>query len=139
MKTVSRLLSLLLVIAVAGAGIPAPPAAVAEAASESGAPREPDLYQAPLKAPPAGERRYEGAYAAGAAVVSAFSMPGRVFTCGLGSALSIATLLLTFGTGYGAATSVFKEGCVGKWVITDDDMREASERKGIKPDPYLDN
>ena len=137
MKTVSRLVSLLLVVAVAGAGIPAPLAA--GAASESGVSREPDLYQAPLKAPPAGERRYEGAYAAGAAVVSAFSMPGRVFTCGLGSALSIATLLLTFGSGYGAATSVFKEGCIGKWVITDDDMREASERKGIKPDPYLDN
>jgi hypothetical protein len=64
-------------------------------------------------------------------------MPYRIGTCALGIGLMFATLGITFGSGWGAASSVFKEGCVGRYIVTDDDVREANEA-GIRRDPWVE-
>ena len=68
------------------------------------------------------------AYQAGATVATMFSLPGRAVLCTAGSALSLVTMLVTFGSGYSAAKSVFEEGCFGRWVVTPDDLRAANRR-----------
>lgn len=62
------------------------------------------------------------AYELAAGVATTFLAPGRVITCALGSALGIATLAVTFGTGYDFATRILEEGCGGRWVVTGRDL-----------------
>ncbi len=133
MTVASRLLVLLLVVVLAGTGVLTPLAAVAQSQTQ---PAQPDLYEEAVKASQPGLAS-EGAYAAGAAVASAFSVPGRAVLCGVGSVLTVATLLITFGSGYAWAKAVFEEGCVGKWVVTPDDLRAANVQTGIAPDRHL--
>lgn len=59
--------------------------------------------------------------AAGAATV--VNIPGRTVLCVTGTAVGLAVLLITFGSGYRAATRVVEEGCRGPWVITADDVK----------------
>ena len=44
-------------------------------------------------------------------------VPGKVITCTVGTAATIALLLLTFGTAIHAARDVFREGCSGDWIL----------------------
>jgi hypothetical protein len=105
---------------IAGAQQPAPPAQ----------PPAPDLFQETLRAEQDAERM-KGAYGAGAVAVNVFLVPGRAITCVLGGAVGAAVLVLTFGTGYRAASSAVHEGCGGKWVVTGDDLRpDARTRSG---------
>ncbi len=141
-KSAVRLLSLVVAVALIGPGVPSPVAAAAESETQPAAPAQaqpaqPDLYQEALKASQPSESQHHGAYQAGAVIASSFSVPGRAFLCGVGSALTLVTLAITFGYGYAAAKDVFEEGCVGKWVVTPDDLRRANQQKGITPDPYL--
>jgi predicted lipid-binding transport protein (Tim44 family) len=137
----ARVLSLVVAIAVSWSVALAPLPAAAQSETPPAAPaqpaQQPDLYQEALKASQAPPRQNEAAYQTGAVVASAFSVPGRVILCGLGSGLTLATLLVTLGTGYSAAKSIFEEGCLGKWVVTPEDLRAANERTGLTPDPYI--
>ena len=135
MTAASRLLGLLLVVLLAGTGVLTPLAAVAQSQTQ---PAQPDLYEEAVKASQPGLAS-EGAYAVGAAVASAFSVPGRALLCGVGSVLTVGVLLITFGSGYGAAKSVFEEGCGGKWLVTPGDLQAANTRKGIAQDRYMES
>ena len=136
MTTASRLLSVVLMVALTGLGVLAPPASGAETQMSSAdpsatAPVQPDLYQDALKAPGSSADDHPGAYEAGAAVASVFSVPGLAVLCVAGSVLSLATLAVTFGSGYGAAKSVFEEACIGAWIVTPDDLRAANRRSSM--------
>ncbi len=65
----------------------------------------------------------------GAAFLNIVYVPGKVITCGAGTVASAGLMLLTFGSAYHAAASVFREGCGGSWVLTPYDVaeREAPE------------
>src|SRR5260370_597401 len=96
----------------------------------------PQMRQPPLMMPaPPVPHRYQAAYQAVAAVATLFSLPGRAVLCTAGSALSLVTMLVTFGSGYGAAKGVFEESCIGKWIVTPDDLR-AANRRGAMGDAY---
>jgi hypothetical protein len=148
MTTASRLLSVVVLVALLGPGLVVPLARAAEpetppSAEPSPAPPEPapprpspQMMLPPLMMPaPPVPHRYQAAYQAGATVATLFSLPGRAVLCTAGSALSLVTMLVTFGSGYGAAKSVFEEGCIGKWVVTPDDLR-AANRRGAIGDAY---
>jgi hypothetical protein len=114
--TVTKLLSVLLVVTLLAPGILAPPAAVAQ--SETG--------------------DHDGAYAAGAVAVNVFYVPGRAIMCGLGTAFGVVFLGLTFGSAYRQAKFFFEEGCVeGPWVLDGDDLRRANAERGIREDSYF--
>lgn len=85
-------------------------------------PAQPDLFQETLKTQRPGEAS-QGFYDAAAVVANSFLIPGRTITCVVGSAVGIALLALTFGSGYKAAAGVANEGCGGKWVVSGDDLR----------------
>jgi hypothetical protein len=73
---------------------------------------------------------------AGDAVAAGFMnvmyVPGKAILCGLGTLGSFGILLLSFGSGYTAATKVFKEGCHGDWVLTPEHV------SGAIPKPNYD-
>ncbi len=88
---------------------------------------EPDMSResAPA-AQPSGPKENEAGYRAGAAVASAFSVPGKVILCTVGSLAGLGLMLATFGTGYKPAKYFLEEGCGGSWVVTPDDLRRAN-------------
>jgi len=124
MKTHTRVVSALLVAVLLGgplatlAGAQQPTQPPAPAAQ----PPAPDLFQESLKAERATSRQ-SGAYDAGAIVTNIFLVPGRALTCGAGALLGVGVLAVTLGTAYRAASSVWHEGCGGKWAVTGDDLR----------------
>jgi len=128
MTTAMRLLSVVLMVALIGPGVLVPLVARAQSQMPSPAPPEqPDLYQEALQASQPSPNQYQGAYVFGSVVTSLFAFPGRLLLCaGGGIPLSLVTLMVTFGSGYGAAKSVFEEGCIGKWVVTPNDLRAAN-------------
>ena len=101
------------------------PLATLAAAQPPAQPPAPDLFQESLKAEQAAGGR-KGAYDAGAVVTNVFLVPGRAITCALGGITGVVVLAATLGTGYRAASSVWHEGCGGKWVVTGDDLRPES-------------
>jgi hypothetical protein len=148
MTTASRLLSAVVLVALLGPRLVAPLAAAAESeappsAEPSPAPPAPgppspapQMTQPPLLMPaPPVAHRYQAAYQAGATVATLFSLPGRAVLCTAGGALSLVTMLVTFGSGYAAAKGIFEEGCIGKWIVTPDDLR-AANRRGVMGDAY---
>jgi len=56
--------------------------------------------------------------AVGAGFLNVIYVPGKAIICTAGTLTSVLVMLLTFGSGYRAATSVFNEGCGGDWVLT---------------------
>ena len=133
MTATSRLLGLLLVVVLAGTGVLTPLAAVAQSQTQRPLP---DLYEEEVKASQPG-LAIGGAYTVGALVASPFVFAGRAVICGVGSVLTVATLMITLGSGYGAAKSVFEEGCFGKWVVTPGDLQAANTQTGITPDRHI--
>lgn len=117
MITRTRVISALL-----GALLLAGPLLPVAGAQQPAQPPAPDLFQESLKAQRADDGK-QGAYNAGAVAVNVFLVPGRAITCVLGGAVGIATLALTFGSGYRAASAAVHEGCGGKWMVTGDDLR----------------
>jgi hypothetical protein len=67
----------------------------------------------------------------GTTVLNVIYVPGKAIVCGAGTLAGTAMMLLTFGSGYRAAASIFNEGCGGHWVLTPYDVAgrtEADER-----------
>jgi hypothetical protein len=100
---------------------PSEPAQPAEPAAPPAPAGQPDLFQERMKIQRPREP-HGAAYNVGAGVVNAFLVPGRTITCVLGTAVGIAVLALTLGSGYKAAAAVGEEGCGGKWVVTGEDL-----------------
>jgi hypothetical protein len=68
----------------------------------------------------------------GAGFLNVIYVPGKAIVCGAGALAGTGLMLLTFGSAYRAAVSIFKEGCGGRWVLTPYDV------SGIRPpdEPY---
>lgn len=126
MVTRTRVISALL-----GALLLAGPLLPVAGAQQPAQPPAPDLFQESLKAQRADDGK-QGYYNAGAVAVNVFLVPGRVITCVVGGAVGIATLALTFGSGYRAASDLVHEGCGGRWTVTGDDLRP-DPRPGSAP------
>lgn len=62
-------------------------------------------------------------YSVAAGAATLVNVPGRTVLCVTGTAVGLAVLLVTLGSGYRAATKVVEEGCRGPWVITADDVK----------------
>jgi hypothetical protein len=58
----------------------------------------------------------------GAGFLNVVYVPGKVIVCSAGTVASAGLMLLTFGSAYPAAVSIFKEGCGGHWVLTGYDV-----------------
>lgn len=117
MRTGARIVSTLLVVALLGG-----PLASLAGAQQPAQPPAPDLFQESLKAERATGQQ-SSAYDAGAIITNVFLVPGRAITCGAGGVLGVALLAITLGTAYKAASSVWHEGCGGKWTVTGEDIR----------------
>jgi hypothetical protein len=113
----SRLISLLLVTVLLGG-----PLVSLAGAQQPAQPPAPDLFQESLKAERAGAQQ-SSTYDTAAIVTNIFLVPGRAITCGLGAVVGVAVLAATLGTAYKAASSVWHEGCGGRWTVTGEDMR----------------
>jgi hypothetical protein len=119
----SRLISVLLVTALLTG--PLATLATAQQPAQPPAPAQqpaPDLFQETLKADRA-TPEHSSAYETGAVITNIFLVPGRAITCGLGGVVGVALLAATLGTAYKAASSVWHEGCGGRWTVTADDLR----------------
>ena len=60
----------------------------------------------------------------GAGFLNVVYIPGKAILCGTGTLASAGLMLLTFGSAYHEAVSVFNEGCGGRWVLTPYDVAE---------------
>lgn len=58
------------------------------------------------------------AYEVGAGVATVINIPLRSVLCVLGSGIGLFVMVISFGSGYRAATRVVEEGCGGPWLIT---------------------
>lgn len=56
--------------------------------------------------------------AVAAGMMNVIFVPGKAIICTLGTLASFSVLLITLGSGYRAAKTVFNEGCGGDWVLT---------------------
>jgi hypothetical protein len=61
-----------------------------------------------------------GGDAVAAGFMNVVYVPGKAIVCTAGVLTSTVVMLLTFGSGYRAARSVFLEGCSGPWALTAD-------------------
>jgi len=53
----------------------------------------------------------------GAGFANVAFVPGKVIICTVGTAATVALMLLTFGTAVHAAREVWREGCSGDWIV----------------------
>jgi hypothetical protein len=73
--------------------------------------------------PPMGRQPSQGA-AVGAGFLNVVYVPGKAIACGAGTLSAAALMVLTFGTAYHAAVSIFNEGCSGPWALTAYDVAD---------------
>ena len=71
-----------------------------------------------LNDPPSGSVEPTEGDAVGAGMMNVVYVPGKAIICTLGVVATFGVLVVTFGSGYRAAKSVFNEGCGGDWVLT---------------------
>jgi hypothetical protein len=64
----------------------------------------------------------------GAGVLNVVYVPGKAIVCGAGTIVAGVMMLATFGSAYHEATSFFKEGCSGAWLITPEDVAAVPKR-----------
>lgn len=132
-KIGSRILTVLVALAVLATGPLAPLAAAQQPAPTSPPPQQPapqPMAELPQDVPEQESRLAESAaYNVGAGVANVFYIPGKVLLCGLGGAVGIFILVITLGSGPKPAAYFAREGCGGKWVLTGDDLRPDVETR----------
>jgi len=71
-------------------------------------------------------------YKVGAGVATVINIPLRGAICVLGTGVGLFVMIISFGSGYRAATRVVEEGCGGPWLITPAHLKgtEQSTRDG---------
>src|SRR5262245_50062496 len=119
----TRLVGLVMVVAVALAG-PLAPYAVAQqppgqAMQPTLTPAAPDLYQQQLKQ----QAEETSAYNTGAAIANVVYVPGKAILCGLGAITGFGSLIVTLRSGYKAAALLGPEFSDGDWALHCEDMR----------------
>jgi len=126
MKTGIRILAVMVALAMLATGPLAPLAAAQQPAAPPMPPMPPT--QQPV-APPQDIPEQEShpgesaAYNVGAGIANVFYIPGKGLLCGLGGAVGIFILVVTFGSAPRPAAYFAREGCGGKWILTGDDLR----------------
>ena len=64
----------------------------------------------------------------GAGVLNVVYVPGKAIVCGAGTIVAGVFMLATFGSAHREATSFFKEGCSGAWLITPEQVAAAPSK-----------
>jgi hypothetical protein len=127
MKIGSRILTVVVALAMLATGPLAPLAAAQQPAPTTPPPMQP---VAPPQDLPEQESRLaeSAAYNVGAGIANVFYIPGKGLLCGIGGAVGIFILIVTIGSAPKPAAYFAREGCGGKWVLTGDDLRPDEDR-----------
>jgi hypothetical protein len=125
MKTGSRILTVLVALAMLATGPLAPLAAAQQPAPTSPPPQQPTPQPVMQQDMPEPESHLaeSAAYNVGAGIANVFYIPGKGLLCGLGGAVGIFILIISIGSAPRPAAYFAREGCGGKWVLTGDDLR----------------
>ena len=127
MKTGSRILTVLVALAMLATGPLAPLAAAQQPAPPSPPPPQQQPAPQPVMQPdipePESHLAESAAYNVGAGIANVFYIPGKGLLCGVGGAVGIFILLISLGSAPRPAAYFAREGCGGKWVLTGDDLR----------------
>jgi hypothetical protein len=134
MKIGSRILTVVVALAMLATGPLAPLAAAQQPAPSSPPPVQPMPQPAAAPPPPdvpepeshLGE---SAAYNVGAGIANVFYIPGKGILCGVGGAVGIFILIISIGSAPKPAAYFAREGCGGKWILTGDDLRPDYEAK----------
>ena len=134
MKIGSRILTVVVALAMLATGPLAPLAAAQQPAPSSPPPVQPMPQPAAPPPPPdvpepeshLGE---SAAYNVGAGIANVFYIPGKGLLCGVGGAVGIFILIISIGSAPKPAAYFAREGCGGKWILTGDDLRPDVETR----------
>jgi hypothetical protein len=130
MKIATRILTVVMALAVLATG-PLAPLAAAQQPTQTPPPPEP--MPQPMAPPPPDVPEQEShlgesaAYNVGAGIANVFYIPGKGLLCGVGGAVGIFILFISLGSAPRPAAYFAREGCGGKWILTGDDLRPDSE------------
>ncbi len=130
MKIATRILTVVVTLAVLATG-PLAPLAAAQQPAQTPPPAQP--MPQPVVAPPPDLPEQEShigesaAYNVGAGIANVFYIPGKGLMCGVGGAVGIFILFISLGSAPKPAAYFAREGCGGKWILTGDDLRPDSE------------
>jgi len=127
MKIGSRILTVVVALAMLATGPLAPLAAAQQPAPTTPPPMQP---VAPPQDLPEQESRLaeSAAYNVGAGIANVFYIPGKGLLCAIGGAAGFFILIVTNGSAPKPAAYFAREGCGGKWVLTGDDLRPDEDR-----------
>ena len=129
MKIGSRILTVVVALAMLATGPLAPLAAAQQPAPSSPPPAQPTPQ--PVMQPdvpePESHLAESAAYNVGAGIANVFYIPGKGLLCGIGGAVGIFILIVSIGSAPKPAAYFAREGCGGKWILTGDDLRPDSE------------
>jgi len=131
MKIGSRILTVVVALAMLATGPLAPLAAAQQPPSTPSSP--PPSQPMPAAPPPPDVPEPEShlgesaAYNVGAGIANVFYIPGKGLLCGIGGAVGIFILIISIGSAPKPAAYFAREGCGGKWILTGDDLRPDSE------------
>jgi hypothetical protein len=127
MKIGSRILTVVVALAMLATGPLAPLAAAQQPTPSSPPPAQPMPQPAAPPPPdvpePESHLGESAAYNVGAGIANVFYIPGKGLLCGLGGAVGIFILIISIGSAPKPAAYFAREGCGGKWVLTGDDLR----------------
>jgi hypothetical protein len=125
MKTGSRILTVLVALAMLATGPLAPLAAAQQPGAQPMPPMPPTEQPAVQQDMPEPESHTaeSAAYNVGAGIANVFYIPGKGLLCGLGGAVGIFIMIISIGSAPKPAAYFAREGCGGKWVLTGDDIR----------------
>jgi hypothetical protein len=82
-----------------------------------------------LHEPPSGSVEPTEGDAVAAGMMNVIYVPGKAIICTFGAVASFSVLVITLGSGYKAAKTVFNEGCGGDWVLTPEHLSGKIQRK----------
>ena len=133
MKIGSRILTVVVALAMLATGPLAPLAAAQQPAPSSPPPVQPMPQPAAPPPPdvpePESHLGESAAYNVGAGIANVFYIPGKGLLCGVGGAVGIFILIISIGSAPKPAAYFAREGCGGKWILTGDDLRPDVETR----------
>ena len=135
MKVGSRILTVVVALAMLATGPLAPLAAAQQPPSTPSSPPPLEPMPQPAAPPPPDVPEPEShlgesaAYNVGAGIANVFYIPGKGLLCGIGGAVGIFILIISVGSAPKPAAYFAREGCGGKWILTGDDLRPDPEAR----------
>jgi hypothetical protein len=131
MKIATRILTVVVALAVLATG-PLAPLAAAQQPTQTPPPPAQPMPQPMAPPPDVPEQESHlgesAAYNVGAGIANVFYIPGKGLLCGVGGAVGIFILFISLGSAPKPAAYFAREGCGGKWILTGDDLRPDEDR-----------